>query len=161
QLRQAQEERAQLQDDLETIRREIEFGEKSAAMFALETKEKQLAEDLRQTQKDLAARTAALQQAEQSLAGARARVGELSSNVDDVTLTSDEQRVELIALRAQVEALQGQAETLENEVRELTDVTDRLRNEAASGTQIEAAVRAELAEAESRSRAATEILRTE
>jgi chromosome segregation ATPase len=231
QLRQAQEERAQLQYDLEIIRHEVEFGEKSAAMFALEAKEKQLAEDLRQTQKDLAARTAALQQAEQSLAGARAKIGELTSNVNDITLTSDKQRVELIALRAQVEVFKGQAETLENEVKELTErlnlktseadgynrqlvderrrgdahsnrigelerqlvaqtteagvlerrlqelnaradeqgrllverdyVIDRLRNDAASGNQVETAVRAELAEAESRSRAATEILRTE
>jgi chromosome segregation ATPase len=151
--------------------------------------------------------------------------------VNDITLTNDEQRLELTALRAQVEVLKGQAETSENEVEELTErlniktseaeaynrqvaderrrsdahsnrigelerrlvaqtaeaenlqrrvheldgradeqdrllaerdyVTDRLRKEAASATQIEAAVRAELAEAESRSRAGTEILRTE
>src|SRR5262249_15833144 len=93
----------------------------SAAMFALEAKEKQLAEDLRQTQKDLAARTAALQQAEQSLAGARAKIGELTSNVNGIALTSDEQRLELIALRAQAEGLKGQAEMSEKEVEELTE----------------------------------------
>jgi chromosome segregation ATPase len=209
-------------------RLKIELGEKSAAMFALEAKENQLAEDLRQIQKDLAARTAALQQAEQSLAGARAKIGELTSNVNDIALTGDEQRVELIALRAQVEVLKGQAETLENEVQELTErlsmktseaegynrqlvdergrsdafsnrigelerqlvaqtteaeilerrvhelnaradeqgrllaerdyATHRLHDEAA---QNEAAVRTEFAEADSRSWAASEILRTE
>jgi hypothetical protein len=52
----------------------FELGEKTAALFALEAKEKQLSDDLAATQAELAAKTSALETAERGLAGASAAV---------------------------------------------------------------------------------------
>lgn len=97
-------------------RLKLELGEKTAAMFALEAKEKQLAEDLANARKELADRTAALAAAEQSLAARQAQIGELTGKVNDTSQTTYSQRVELIALGAQIEALRGQIEAFEIEV---------------------------------------------
>jgi chromosome segregation ATPase len=105
-------------------RLKLELSEKTAAMFALEAKERQLAEELSEVQAELAARTAALAQAEQALAEARAKVGDLTVNLSDGAVTSDSQRVELVALRAQVEVLTGQIETMDKEIRELNERLD-------------------------------------
>src|SRR5262245_4017062 len=45
----------------------LELGEKSAALFALEARERQLADDLQSTQADLAAKASALEQMERAL----------------------------------------------------------------------------------------------
>jgi len=97
----------------------IELNEKTEAMYALEASEKQLVEDLENTRKELAARTAALAAAEQSIAGAKAQMGDLTGKFDDTARTADHQRVELGALRAQVEALQGQIEAYESEAKDI------------------------------------------
>ena len=46
----------------------LELGEKSAALFALEARERQLADDLQSTKADLAAKASALEQMERALA---------------------------------------------------------------------------------------------
>src|SRR3954452_22266430 len=102
-------------------RLKLELGEKTASVFALEAKEKQLLEDLQSAQKELAARAATLRETEQMLAGAQAQIGELTSNFNQSTNTSDTQRVELVALRAQVDVLKGQIEVLERETKDLTE----------------------------------------
>ena len=89
-------------------RLKLELGEKTATMFALEAKEQQLTEDLRsRAEGTRGARRHAAAETEQTLAGAQAQIGELTSNFNDSSLTADSQRVELMALRAQVDVLQG------------------------------------------------------
>jgi uncharacterized protein (DUF3084 family) len=54
-------------------RLKLELGEKTAALFALEAKEKQLNEDIEALQEELAAKNAALEERERELAGWRRR----------------------------------------------------------------------------------------
>ena len=49
-------------------RLKLELGEKTATLFALEAKEKQLSDDLQTTQTELAAKAGALEEAERALA---------------------------------------------------------------------------------------------
>src|SRR2546428_13461293 len=63
---------AELSRKSEAIGRlKLELGEKTAALFALEAKEKQLSDDLQTTQAELAGKTGALEEAERALASAR------------------------------------------------------------------------------------------
>ena len=97
----------------------IELGEKTAAVFALEAREKQLSEDLREAQQARDEKTAALQETERLLAEARARLTTTSTSMNDSALTVDSQRVELVTVRAQIEVLRGQVESYDKESREL------------------------------------------
>src|ERR1700694_1381227 len=57
-------------------RLKLELGEKTAALFALEAKEKQLADDLHSAQAELAAKVTALEETERALAATQAEVGQ-------------------------------------------------------------------------------------
>jgi DNA repair exonuclease SbcCD ATPase subunit len=97
----------------------LELNEKTETMFALEAREKQLIEELADARAELATRTEALAATEQSLSGARTRMGEITGRLDDSSRAADGQRVELVALRAQVEALHAQIEAYEREAEDL------------------------------------------
>jgi chromosome segregation ATPase len=102
-------------------RLKLELGEKTAALFALEAKEKQLSDDLQTTQTELAAKTGALEEAERALASARTELAQVTANFNDASVTSGSQRVEVVALRAQTEALKGQIDSYEKETKALWD----------------------------------------
>ena len=108
-------------------RLKLDLGEKSAGLFALEAKEKQLADDLAAAHAELTVKTGALEQAQRALASAKAELSQINSNLHDNSLAADSQRVELVALRAQTEVLKGQIEGYEQE---LKDVRERLSNKA-------------------------------
>src|SRR5215510_6420843 len=97
----------------------LELNEKTETMYALEAREKQIAEELANARTELADRSATLATTEQTLAGAKEQMGELTGRFTDTSQTADSQRVELVALRAQVEALHGQIEAYEMEAKEL------------------------------------------
>jgi chromosome segregation ATPase len=100
-------------------RLKLELGEKTAVLFALEAKEQQLTDDLRHTQQELAAKNTSLQEVEKVLAEVRAELQRVTGNFSDASMTTDSQRVELMALRAQVEVLKGQIESYEKETQGL------------------------------------------
>jgi chromosome segregation ATPase len=100
-------------------RLKLELGEKTAAVFALEAKEKQLADDFQKAQAELDTKQRALAAAERGLANTRAEVSQVSSDHRETSASVDAQRVELIALRAQAEALKGQIEGYDRETQEL------------------------------------------
>ena len=120
-------------------RLKFELGEKTAALFALEAKEKQLTDDVRALENELAARTATLEETEGALAATQAELAQITANFNESSVSSDSQRVELVALRAQAELLKDQVESYENETKELRD---RLSSKTA---EVEAA-RQQLAE---------------
>ncbi len=97
----------------------LELNEKTETMFALEAREKQLIEELAEARAELATRIETLAATEQSLAGTRTRMGEITGRLDDSSRAADGQRVELVALRAQVEALHAQIEAYEMEAEDL------------------------------------------
>src|SRR5215510_15923 len=102
-------------------RLKLELGEKTATLFALEAKEKQLSDDLQTTQAELAAKTGALEEAERALASARTELVQVTANFNDASVASGSQRVEFVALRAQTEALKGQIDSYEKETKALWD----------------------------------------
>src|SRR5262249_33196437 len=102
-------------------RLKLELGEKTAALFALEAKEKQLSDDLQTTQTELAAKTGALEETERALASARTELTRVTANFNDASVASGSQRVEVVALRAQTEALKGQIDSYEKEPKALWD----------------------------------------
>src|SRR4030081_24851 len=102
-------------------RLKLELGEKTASLFALEAKEKQLTDDLKAAQDELAAKVAEMEQAEHTLASTQAGLVPTSGNFQGRAVRADSQRVELVALRAQVEVLKGQIERYESEMKELRE----------------------------------------
>jgi chromosome segregation ATPase len=115
----------------------LELNEKTETMYALEARERELIEEIANTRVELADRTAALANTEQTLVGAKEQIGELSGKFSDTSQTAGSQRVELVALRAHVEALQGQIEAYETEAKDLNARLSAKSSEAeASGRLI-------------------------
>jgi chromosome segregation ATPase len=102
-------------------RLKVELGEKTAALFGLEAREKQLAEALKDAQTHRDAKTSALDETERRLAETRAALASLTMSHNESAMTIDSQRVELATLRAQAEVLKGQIEGYEKETRELRE----------------------------------------
>jgi chromosome segregation ATPase len=167
----------------------FELSEKTATLLALEAKERQLSEDLADTQSELAAKTAALETAERALATAQSDLAQVTASFNDTSVAAGGQRAEFMALRAQAEALKGQVESYEKETKALWDhlnhktaeleassrqlAEERARAgnlanevgeldpEAVNTQRMEAELRAQPAQAEDRHRVAIETLRTE
>jgi chromosome segregation ATPase len=126
-------------------RLKLELGEKTASLFALEAKEKQLTDDLKAAQDELAAKVAEMEEAERTLASTHAELVQTSGNFHERSVTADSQRVELVALRAQVEVLKGQIESYESETKELRE---RLSNKTTEVELLVQQLNAERAKAE-------------
>jgi chromosome segregation ATPase len=97
----------------------FELSEKTATLLALEAKERQLAEDLADTQSELAAKTDALEKAERALATAQSDLAQVTASFNDTSVAAGGQRAEFIALRAQADAMKGQIEGYEKETKAL------------------------------------------
>jgi chromosome segregation ATPase len=95
-----------------------EVGEKTATIFALEAREKTFKDQLHATEDELAVKTDALREAERALADKQAELARLTGSLDDRAVTSDSQRVEIVALKTQVDALTHQVADLEKAVKE-------------------------------------------
>ena len=106
-------------------RLKLELGEKTATLFALEAKEKQVADELKAVQFDLAVKSDALAQAESALTTGRTELAHFAASSQESSGTLNSQRVELVALRTQAEALKGQIETYD---REMHALDNRLRS---------------------------------
>ena len=102
-------------------RLKLELSDKTATLFALEAKEKQLNEDLESVRAELAAKSSALEETERALAGTQAELTQASTNFQESSLTGDSQRVELAASRAQVALLKGQIDSFEKETKDLRE----------------------------------------
>ncbi len=120
-------------------RLKLELGDKTAALLALEAREKQLNDDTSSARGQLAANTAALDEAERALSDAKEELSRTAASLHENVVTVDGQRVELVAYRAQVEVLKGQIESYENETKQLQErlaretkvLQDRLARETA------------------------------
>ena len=115
-------------------RLKIDLGEKTAAIFALEARDKALKDQLHATEEELSAKTGTLREVERVLADKEAALARLGSELDDRSVLFDSQSVEVVALRTQVDALKGQILGLQKGVRDTEDrlSRERLDSEAAS-----------------------------
>jgi chromosome segregation ATPase len=113
----------------------IEINEKDAQIHALQLKQTELEDKLRATRNELAATTAALNEAEQTAAEKKADFVRISGEMTERELAADSQRVEIIALHAQVEALKGQVNDLRTQLNAAQMVETDLRARLAAAKQ--------------------------
>ncbi|HEX7790141.1 MAG TPA: hypothetical protein VF467_06375 [Afipia sp.] len=97
-------------------RLKIELGEKNAAIFALEAREKALKDQQRATEEEFTSKTQLLRTAEQQLADKQAELGKLTGELSERSVMAESRQVELIAVRTQIEALQNRVNDAEKEV---------------------------------------------
>jgi len=81
-----------------------ELGEKTATIFALETRDKTLRDQLRGTEEEFQIKSSALREAERQLADKESELTKLLGELGERSLVADSQRTEISALHAQVEA---------------------------------------------------------
>lgn len=124
-------------------RMKIELGEKNATIFALEAREKAVKEQLRATEEEFSAKTAALRAAEMALTDKQGELAKINSELSDRSMMAESRQVELVAVRAQIEALKNRVGDAE---KEFTATQTRLAQER---TDSETASR-ELSEARGR-----------
>lgn len=123
-------------------RLKVELGEKTAAIFSLEAREKSLKDQLQATEAEHAMKVGALREAERLLAEKQTEFSKVTAELDAKTVTNDSQRVELVALRAQADALKDRVSKYE---RDTQDITDRLNREREAATTVSAELDAERA----------------
>src|SRR5215470_17975167 len=116
-------------------RLKLELGEKTAAIFALEARERALRDQIRATEEEVSVKTGTLHDSARALSEREADLTKLTSELGEKSVLSDSQRVEIVALRTQVDALKSQVERSERDVRETEERLDRERNEADTATK--------------------------
>jgi chromosome segregation ATPase len=115
-------------------RLKVELGEKTAAIFSLEAREKSLKDQLGATESEHSVKIGALREAERMLQEKQAELSKVAAHLHDRSTAADSQRVESTALRAQVEALKDRVSGHEREAQEIGDRLTRERKEAAAAT---------------------------
>src|SRR6202012_1072623 len=88
-------------------RMKMELGEKNAAIFALEAREKAVKEQLRATEEEFSAKTEALRGAEQALNDKQSELAKINTELSDRSMMAESRQVELLAVRAQIDELKS------------------------------------------------------
>jgi chromosome segregation ATPase len=107
-----------------------ELGEKTAAIFAFESREKNLRDQLRATEQEFEIKSTALREAERTLADKQADLAKIIAELGERSILADTQRVELAALRAQIEAMKVSVADHDRAVRSTEERLARERSEA-------------------------------
>lgn len=115
-------------------RLKVELGEKTAAIFSLEAREKALKDQLHATESKHSVKIGALREAERMLQNKQAEIAKLSADLGERSATADSQRVEATALRIQVEALKDRVTSHEHEAHEIGDRLTRERQDATAAS---------------------------
>jgi chromosome segregation ATPase len=115
-------------------RLKVELGEKTAAIFALEAREKALRDQLHATENEHSIKIGSLREAERMLSDKQAEMAKLAADLDERSVLADSQRIELIALRTQVEALKNSVAEHEKDAKEIEDRLERERRDAGAAT---------------------------
>jgi chromosome segregation ATPase len=121
-----------------------ELGEKTAAIFAVEARDKSQREQLRTTEEEFQLKNSALREVERALADKEAELVKLVAELGEQSITSDSQRVELAALRTQVEAMKVSVADYERMVKDIELRRDRERSESEATAAELAAAREKL-----------------
>lgn len=147
-------------------RMKIELGEKNATIFALEAREKAVKEQLRATEEEFNAKTAALREAEIALSNKQGELAKINSELSDRSMMAESRQVELVAVRAQIEELKNRVGDAEKEFtatqarltqersdsetasRELSDARGRVENLSQRVNELDRQLIAQVKEAE-------------
>ncbi len=117
-----------------------ELGDKTATIFELESREKNLRDQLRATEEEYKLKSGSLHGAERTLGDKEAELAKLLAELGERSIMADTQRVELAALRAQVEAMKVSVADYERAVRVTEErlARERAETEAAANQSNEA-----------------------
>jgi chromosome segregation ATPase len=115
-------------------RLKAELGEKTATIFALESRDKSLKEQLRTTEDELSVKAGTLREAERTLADKEAELARFTSDLNEKTVLSDSQRVEIVALKTQVDNLKDQVSGLDKDLKETAERYSREKVAAEGAT---------------------------
>jgi chromosome segregation ATPase len=113
-------------------RLKVELGEKGAAIFALESRERMLKDQLHTTEEELALKANALHEAQRTLGDKEAEQKKISFEFTDKSVLADSQRVELAALNTQIDALKTHVFDHQREVHDMQARLERERSDAAA-----------------------------
>src|SRR5690349_5751773 len=116
-------------------RLKLELGEKTAAIFALEARDKALREQLRATEEEIAVKATTMHEAQRALSDKEADLARLVGDLDERSTLADTQKVEIVALRTQVDALKERLDGASRELRTVEDRRDTERVELKAATQ--------------------------
>ncbi len=116
-------------------RLKMELGEKSAAIFTLETREKALHEQLHATEKEFSLKTDSLRDAEQALREKQIELTKLSGELSDRSQTAEARQAELVTVRAEIEALQTRVAHAEQEHTEARSRLDDQRGKSETASR--------------------------
>jgi chromosome segregation ATPase len=111
-----------------------ELGDKTAAYFALEARDKELLEQLRSTEQEFGIKSSALREAERALSDKEAELSKLVAELGDHAINADTHRVELAALRTQVEAMKVAVGDYEDKIKETEGRLGRARADSTAAT---------------------------
>src|SRR5437660_6944950 len=124
---------AELGKNTDAINRlKVELGEKTAAIFSLEAREKALKDQLHTTESEHSVKIGALRESERMLADKQAELAKVSADLGERSATADSQRIEGTALRVQVDALKERVTLHEREAHEIGDRLTKERQDAAT-----------------------------
>ena len=107
-----------------------ELGEKTAAIFSFESREKNLRDQLRATEQEFDIKSTALHEAERTLDDKQADLAKIIAELGERSILADSQRVELAALRTQIEAMKVNVTDYDRAVRSTEERLARERSEA-------------------------------
>src|SRR6187200_227084 len=108
-------------------RLKVELGEKTAAIFALEARDKALRDQLRATEEEVAVKTTAMHEDQRALSDKEADLARLIADLDERSTLANSQKIEIIALNTQVEALKEHLEGASHELKAVEDRRDAER----------------------------------
>ncbi|MDQ2081058.1 hypothetical protein RA307_12775 [Xanthobacteraceae bacterium Astr-EGSB] len=118
-------------------RLKVELGDKAATIFAIEAREKALRDQIRATEQEYAVKAQALEETSRKLADKESQLAKLTTELDEFTVLSDAQRVEIVALKTQTEALRDQINKFEKDLKATEDRLTRERTAAeAAGKEL-------------------------
>ena len=115
-------------------RMKVELGEKTAAIFSLEAREKALKDQLQAAESEHSLKIGSLREVERMLQDKQAELARVTADLGERSATADSQRVEATALRVQVDALKERVSGHEHEAHEIGDRLMRERRDAAAAT---------------------------
>ncbi len=107
-----------------------ELGEKTATISELESRDRQLHDQLRATEEEFKLKSDSLHGAERALTDKEAELAKLVAELGERAIMADSHRVELAAQRAQVEAMKVSVADYERAVRGTEERLGRERTEA-------------------------------
>jgi chromosome segregation ATPase len=115
-------------------RLKVELGEKNAAIFTLEAREKAVREQLRATEEEFAAKTQALRGAETALTDKQAELARINSELSDRSQMAESRQAELVAVRAQIDELKARVDGAEKEFSATQSRLEKERGESEAAT---------------------------